>query len=464
MSTYKYPDSAELEFHAGTATRHKNTPSITAQHIGVQFAERDEDILLAALLFHACWKPTYDLSKVRCNPIRMGHELEAFMEGKISHLSFKYAKKPYSTTKEESVPLLCICHSPWIEGSTSKAIYGKMQREFNMHICCECGNWFHKYCLSSCGINPPKKTHDFICPDCKIPPTIPWTHSKYTNTCTSDNFFTILLLHCYQHSGFLEKIGCSAAELALKAAVSDMLKGNIDNGKTKILNYIKSVIGTKDNTNCCYGSEYEQCLQVFKQIWKLSLTLMCDSPHCPTPMKSRYPVGFNFRLPDEESSFMTQIQNQFPSVGYPHGYCGAKFGDDKPDDATCGLRKVVDDLQDTNSFVFEYECRGVSLVQSGGFLSSSPWVIPFNINLFKNDNLKMLNELPHELEIYGKKYVLAGYTLHFPGHYTAIVFWHGKKYWYDGLGSSDALRFRKFRGTRHGFSGYEGSHVFYFIE
>ena len=24
----------------------------------------------------------------------------------------------------------------------------------------------------------------------------------------------------------------------------------------------------------------------------------------------------------------------------------------------------------------------------------------------------MLNELPHELEIYGKKYVLAGYTLH----------------------------------------------------
>ena len=119
---------------------------------------------------------------------------------------------------------------------------------------------------------------------------------------------------------------CSAAELALKAAVSDMLKGNIDNGKTKILTYIKSVIGTKDNTNC---SEYEQCLQVFKQIWKLSLTLMCDSPHCPTPMKSRYPVGFNFRLPDEESSFMTQIQNQFPSVGYPHGYCGAKFGDDK---------------------------------------------------------------------------------------------------------------------------------------
>lgn len=101
--------------------------------------------------------------------------------------------------------------------------------------------------------------------------------------------------------------------------------------------------------------------------------------------------------------------------------------------------------------------EGHHLFRAVDFLVAAHGAIPFNINSFKNENLKMLNELPQQLEIYGRKYVLADYTLHFPGHYTAMVFWRGKKYWYDGLGNSDALCLQKFQGISHGFSGCEGS-------
>ena len=46
-------------------------------------------------------------------------------------------------------------------------------KEFNSHACVKCENWFHKHCLCVCGIKPPKRTQDFICPNCTIPPTVP---------------------------------------------------------------------------------------------------------------------------------------------------------------------------------------------------------------------------------------------------------------------------------------------------
>lgn len=90
------------------------------------------------------------------------------------------------------------------------------------------GNWFHYHCLRACGVKRPKKTNDFVC---EIPPTIPWRHEKYTNTCTADNFLAVLLAHCHQHSNFLEKMGSSAAEVALKAGLAMMLQGNVYKGK-----------------------------------------------------------------------------------------------------------------------------------------------------------------------------------------------------------------------------------------
>ena len=67
----------------------------------------------------------------------------------------------------------------------------------------------------------------------------------YTNTCTSDNFLTTLLLYCSQNSMFLTMFGLSEAEQALKSGVSTMLTGDIYKGKTTILDFIHSKLTLK---------------------------------------------------------------------------------------------------------------------------------------------------------------------------------------------------------------------------
>ena len=48
------------------------------------------------------------------------------------------------------------------------------------------------------------------------------------NTCTSDNFLTILLLHCKQYEGFLQSaLGCSTVQDTLKAAVTLMIGASL---------------------------------------------------------------------------------------------------------------------------------------------------------------------------------------------------------------------------------------------
>ena len=136
-------------------------------------------------------------------------------------------------------------------------IYGDKQKDFASHVCCKCKNWFHHFCLRKCDFKVPKRTHDFVCPKCQIPSTIPWAHSNYTNTCTSDNILTILLLHCHEIPTFIECIGNSPAEKALKAALCTMLDGDVHNGKTIMLDHIKSVLPLKtcgEKINC-FGSE-----------------------------------------------------------------------------------------------------------------------------------------------------------------------------------------------------------------
>ncbi len=73
-----------------------------------------------------------------------------------------------------------------------------------------------------------------------------------------------------------------------------------------------------------------------------------------------------------------------------------------------------------------YECNGVPVVKKCVFFSKHPWLILFNINSFKKELLKELDELPVILHLLGKKYVLAGYSLHRPGHFVSVVYWQGK--------------------------------------
>ena len=294
MSTYKKPDISELNYHAGTALRYiTSLTSIKIVYLGVQFAEGNEDALLAALLLHMCAKPECDITTVRCNVSSVLQSIHTFVHKSMVDITFSYTDQCFTANKEEQVPLICICRSPWIEGTTSKAIYGEKQRFFNCHAFCRCGNWFHVFCLSKCKITPPKRTHDFLCPFCQIPPTVPWTHPVYTNTCTSDNFLMIVLLTCLQVESFFENIGTNAAECAMKAAISQMMKGKLEEGKSTILDYIGVQI-----SNNCWGSEFCQCLTVFHDVWKLRLSLQCTSASCSNLiMKDRFPTSFSLYSP-----------------------------------------------------------------------------------------------------------------------------------------------------------------------
>ena len=44
-----------------------------------------------------------------------------------------------------------------------------------------------------------------------------------------------------------------------------------------------------------------------------------------------------------------------------------------------------------------------------------------------------LNEVPAYIKVYGQNYQLRGYSMHTSGHFTAVLTWQNKKYFYDGL-------------------------------
>ena len=62
-----------------------------------------------------------------------------------------------------------------------------------------------------------------------------WNHKEFTNTCTSDNFLTILMFYCQQHPTFLSRLGSSDLESTLKARISLINKSNITEGKSFML-------------------------------------------------------------------------------------------------------------------------------------------------------------------------------------------------------------------------------------
>ena len=159
------PDRSELNYHAGIAVRSHGVIEVTVKHCGVQFIESEEDILLAGLVFHACYQPESDLSKVRYKPHVLLQEIQALMTDEVTFLSTQNDKKGFCSTKTDNIELPCVCQTPWIEGTTSKAIYGTQQKEFNIHVCCKCARWYHNHCLHVCGIPVPKRTHDFFCPN-----------------------------------------------------------------------------------------------------------------------------------------------------------------------------------------------------------------------------------------------------------------------------------------------------------
>ena len=72
-----------------------------------------------------------------------------------------------------------------------------------------------------------------------------------------------------------------------------------------------------------------------------------------------------------------------------------------------------------------------------------------------------MQALPMTITIFGSTYQLAGYSLHHANHFTALLFWNGKKYYYDGLKESDKLRLIPLE--RKKLEGFQGSNVYYFV-
>ena len=56
-----------------------------------------------------------------------------------------------------------------------------------------------------------------------------------------------------------------------------------------------------------------------------------------------------------------------------------------------------------------------------------------------------MQALPMTITVFDNMYQLAGYSLHQGNHFTSVVFWNGKKYYYDGLKDTDKTRLIQFK-------------------
>ena len=133
---------------------------------------------------------------------------------------------------------------------------------------------------------------------CNIPDSLPWHHAKYTNTCTLDNFLMVMLLYAKQNPDFVLKFGSSEVEDNLKSSILLMLDGALEKGRTHILEYFHSrldiQLSSKAKKYDFFGDEYSRCLCLFSHVWKLTVQLACDSPHCPNQVTTRFPSTFSF--------------------------------------------------------------------------------------------------------------------------------------------------------------------------
>lgn len=293
----------------------------------------------------------------------------------------------------------------------------------------------------------------------EVPDTPQWNHRDFINTCTVDNFLTILLLYLKQNPLFMSCIGDSEAEEVLKSGMLEMLKGNLPTGKAMLLHYICSELcvpqikGKFD----LYGGEYSRCLCLFSDIWKLSIHYVCTSPHCPDGNKPvrRIPSTFSFSM--NALPFQSQMDEQFPSQGSNHGYCGAMFNGPPPKNSLNALNDRLD--TDTNKRSSFYECRGIPRITEAAFIRDKPWIIPINIPSVTGASIQKM--IPKAITIYDTEYILAGISLHGSNHFTAIIPWCGKDFYYDGMGTTKERRFaplNKFLArNRH------GSYAYYFI-
>lgn len=452
-----------MNYHAGTACRNLLNSLITI-HTGVQYFDaKYADAISAVLLIITCIDQSLDLARVSVDYKAASQYLHNFLSFNDADVNksitcLNLNSKQFCKSRIDDVKLYCFCLTPWIDGSTSLTIYEKQQKAYH---CNKCDSWFHKGCLAKLDIQPPKRNAEFICSKCSVPATIPWQHSEFTNTCTSDNFLTILLLHCNQHPMFLSScLGSTDIENALKAAILLMQKGNIKEGKSLILKAAHFKLNfqcTPDGKYDCYGSEDSHFLRLLSHIWKLQVLQKCTSSYCPNKNRTMTRYQTTFSVPKSFSS-SKDIQQAFPLSGVNIGYCGSQFSEKPPKEAPHGLTDHID-MSQTKKRVEFYECKGKLQIVSTAFISKKPWIIPVNIEPI---DLTHIKTLPLSLSIYNHQYKLGGCSINVGEHFVAIIMWHGRPYIYDGLKHSKAMRFMKCYPDMD-FSNCTGSYAYYFV-
>lgn len=250
----------ELNYHAGTACR-TIAQSVVTKHIGVRFYSSEiADAITAVLLISICMDGGLNLAKVNLDTQVTLEYLQHFlsMTTTVTTLHVCTEPKEFSSSRVDKVDLYCFCLTAWIDGSTSQAIYGKLQKQYNVYQCSKCENWYHKACLAKLNIPVPARKGTFVCSKCTIPFTIQWNHKEFTNTCTSDNFLTILMLYCQQHPAFPSHFSSNDLEATLKASISLMNKSNITEGKSLMLKKAHDRLNFNRDRNGkldCYGTE-----------------------------------------------------------------------------------------------------------------------------------------------------------------------------------------------------------------
>ena len=239
----------------------------------------------------------------------------------------------------------------------------------------------------------------------------------------------------------------------LKAAITLMIRGKIYEGKTMFLNMLLSTVNLayNDHKYDCYGGENNRCLCLFTHIWKIAVKQRCTSIHCPVINKevTKYLSSFSF------SSCTENLNEVFPKPQTQVGYCEAEFQSEPPKDALHGLTNRLQ--LDTNKRIAFYECRGKPTIISAAFLCKNPWLIPVDIQSCCS---KDLINLKLSITIYGLSYQLAGYSLHSGNHFTSVIFWFGKKLYYDGM-QVKGRRLIPFTETL--LCNKTGSYAYYFI-
>ena len=175
-----------MNYHASTATCCFKR-SLVITHSGVQFSDKEADLLTAAFLVVTCSSPYLERSYLRFDAKILKDEIMGIVNNKKDVVSFTVANGPYCKTEKIAIDLLCFC-------STPPGLKGQHQRHFTAKKNQKMFNWYHTHCLQFLGIEVPKKRSDIFCPRCTVTDNPKWHHDLFTNTCTVDNAITILMI------------------------------------------------------------------------------------------------------------------------------------------------------------------------------------------------------------------------------------------------------------------------------